>query len=137
MIARVLIDTGPMVALFSARDRYHETCLAELREIAPPLLTSWPVLTEAAWLLRDDWNGLRSIVRSLENGLFALPEFSAAASPWIESFLHKYRDLGAQLADASLVYLAYRDDLDMVFTLDRRGFAVYRFGRNRSFNILP
>ena len=137
MIGRVLIDTGPMVALFSARDRYHDTCVAELRKIAPPLLTSWPVLTEAAWLLRDDWNGLKSIMRSLDNGLFVLPEFSAAASPWMENFLHKYRDLGTQLADASLVYLAHRDNLDTIFTLDRRDFTVYRFSRNRHFHILP
>jgi hypothetical protein len=31
---QVLIDTGPMVAF--REDRYHDTCLAELRNIAPP-----------------------------------------------------------------------------------------------------
>jgi hypothetical protein len=44
------------------------------------------------------------------------------------NFLHKYRDLGTQLADA-LVYLAHRDNLDTIFTLERRGFTVYRFSR--------
>ena len=45
--------------------------------------------------------------------------------------------LNAQLADAALVYLAEREGLDTVFTLDRRDFSVYRFSRNRSFHLLP
>jgi uncharacterized protein len=137
MTSGVLIDTGPIVALFSARDRYHEVCVSELKRITPPLLTTWPVLTEAAWLLRGDWRGVKSVLRSLESDLFALPEFSASASSWMEGFLYKYRDLGVQLADASLVYLAHQNNLRTVFTLDRRDFALYRFGRNMSFNIIP
>ncbi len=46
-------------------------------------------------------------------------------------------DIGVQLADASLVYLAERDQIDTVLTLDRRDFSIYRFGNNRSFTLLP
>ena len=53
MIPRVLVDTGPMVAVFSKRDAFHEICVAQLREMAPPLITTWPVVTEAVWLLRE------------------------------------------------------------------------------------
>lgn len=48
--------------------------------------------------------------------------------------LHK---LGAQLANATLIYLAEREELDTIFTLDRRDFSVYRLSGNRSLHILP
>jgi predicted nucleic acid-binding protein len=40
-------------------------------------------------------------------------------------------------ADATLVMLAEELGTDLVFTTDRRDFEVYRFGKNRSFQILP
>ena len=42
-----------------------------------------------------------------------------------------------QLADASLVYLAGREQIEAIFTLHRRDFSLYRTGRKRSFRILP
>jgi len=42
-----------------------------------------------------------------------------------------------QLADASLVYVAGREQIETIFTLDRRDFSLYRTGGKRSFPILP
>ncbi len=35
------------------------------------------------------------------------------------------------------VYLVERQAIETVFTLDRRDFTVYRFGKNKSFTIIP
>lgn len=137
MIFRVLADTGPIVAVFSKRDKFHDVCVQQLREIAPPLLTSWPVLTEAAWLLRKYPPGIRALLDGVNGGLFKLPALSEPAASWIAEFLRSYRKVRPQLADASLVYLAERDDIETVFTLDRLDFSIYRFSRHRKFRILP
>jgi predicted nucleic acid-binding protein len=102
-----------------------------------PLFTCWPVIIEAAWLLRRDANAVESLLRSIDTGLFELlPMASADAKP-IAAIMKKYRDLGIQLADAALVHLAARDGLDTIFTLGRRDFSVYRLPRGRAFRVIP
>jgi|SRR5450432_1732405 predicted nucleic acid-binding protein len=134
---RVLADTGPIVAILSRRDQYHRTCVEALRDLPGPLFTCWPVITEAAWLLRRDPTAVQQLLNSLDTGfLEALPLTTADAKP-IGSILKKYRDIGIQLADAALVHLAARDALDTIFTLDQRDFSVYRLPRGKLFRILP
>ncbi|HMC64629.1 MAG TPA: PIN domain-containing protein [Gemmataceae bacterium] len=137
MKQRVLLDTGPLVAILSERDAHHAECVEQLRTLSPPLLTCWPVLTEAAWLLRGQPRGLQSLLKGGETGVYQLLPLDETALPWLAKFLSRYQNVGAQLADAALVYLAEREGIDLVFTLDRRDFSIYRFGRNRSFRLLP
>ena len=55
----------------------------------------------------------------------------------IASLMTTYESIRPQLADASLVYLAGREQIETIFTLDRRDFSLYRTGGKRSFPILP
>lgn len=58
MDSRSVADTGPLVAIVRKREEAHERCVAALRSLRAPLLTCWPVLTEAAWLPRNEPGGL-------------------------------------------------------------------------------
>ncbi len=51
--------------------------------------------------------------------------------------MKRYENIRPQLADAALVYLAGRERIDTIFTLDRSDFSIYRPSRRRSFRILP
>jgi predicted nucleic acid-binding protein len=137
VIARVLLDTGPLVALLAADDSRHEACVEHLHSFAPPLLTSWPVLVEADWLLRNSHSAVQQMMLWIQAGTIRVLPLGDEAIPWITTFLRKYRKLKPQMADASLVYLAEQNDIHTVFTLDRRDFLVYRFGRNQRFRVLP
>lgn len=132
-----LVDTGPLIALVSARDHHHARCVQQLRLLRPPLLTTWAVLTEASWLVREDSRAQQSLFAAGAEGLYQVANLDGAALPWLAQFLRRYRSIKAQLADASLVYLAERDGIDTIFTLNRRDFSVFRFGRDRAFKILP
>jgi predicted nucleic acid-binding protein len=47
----ILVDTGPLIALFDPQDAYHRRCREALARIKEPLFTTVPVLTEAFHML--------------------------------------------------------------------------------------
>ncbi|OLE97314.1 MAG: hypothetical protein AUG75_09750 [Cyanobacteria bacterium 13_1_20CM_4_61_6] len=137
MTRGALVDTGPLVALFSKNDSKHDDCVRAAQGFVPPLLTSWPVLTEVAWLVRMEPIALRKLLEGAHKGLLKVLELDQEFFSWSTTFLEKYENIGVQLADASLVYLAEREKIEFIFTLDRRDFSVYRTSRNRALKIIP
>lgn len=125
----VLVDTGPIVAILSEPDEHHEVCVAQLSRLTGPLLTCWPVVTEVAWLLREYPGAIARLLSSLDGRPFKLAALDAADLSGVAAVLTRYRDLGIQLADASLVHLANREGIETIFTLDRRDFGVLRLAQ--------
>jgi uncharacterized protein len=136
-VARILVDTGPLVAILSADDEHHDACTTALREMSAPLLTCWPVLTEAAWLLRSSPRAVQNLLNSINVGFLEILTLTGDEAKAVAAVMKKYESIGSQLADAALVYLAARERIDTIFTLDRRDFSVYRSGRKRAFHIVP
>ncbi len=134
---RVLIDAGPLVALFSEDDAHHLRCADALFTIKQPLLTCWPVVAEAAWLLRKRPVFLQNLCRSFGGGLFALLPLDAEDLPAIAAIILRCEDARLQLADAALAHLAERENIRTIFTLDRRDFSIIRLKRNRTLKIIP
>jgi predicted nucleic acid-binding protein len=137
VLERVLVDTGPLVSILSARDEHHKRCTRALESIRPPLLTCWPVLTEATWLLRREPFAVDRLLSTVREGWLELLPLAADAAAPIARILEKYRSLDPQIADAALVHLAEQERIDTIFTLDRRDFSVYRIGGRRRFRIVP
>ena len=131
------MDTGPLVAILSRQDAHHEVCVEALREMPGPLLTCWPVITEAAWLLRRSPLAVQRLLGSMDGGFLELLPLAGAEADAIASLMKRYESIRPQLADVTLVYLASRERIETIFTLDRRDFSIYRTGRKRSFRILP
>jgi predicted nucleic acid-binding protein len=134
---RVLVDTGPLVAIMSRVDQHHKTCVEMLHELPGPLFSCWPVITEAAWLLRGRTGAVRQLLDGISAGFLELLTIQSAEAAGIGKVMEKYRNIRPQLADAALVYLAERDGFDTIFTLDRRDFSVYQAKRKGAFQIIP
>jgi len=132
-----LADTGPLVAVVRSRERAHKKCVVTLKTLRPPLLTCWPVLTEVAYLLRNERGGIRAIGGLIDRGVVKLVELDATARAWIIAFMERYASAKPDLADAALMYLAEREGIGTVFTLDRRDFSIYRTTNGRALTILP
>lgn len=125
----VVVDAGPLIALFDPKDAQHGRCVDVLRGIREPLVTTIPVLTEAFHLLGPASTGsdrLRDFI--VKEGL-ALWYFDDRSVRRAFELMERYADQQMDLADASLVVAAERLATRKVFTIDRRDFMVYRVKR--------
>ena len=141
MKRRVLVDTGPLVAILSSVDEHHADCVKALHQLPGPLFSCWPVITEAVWLLRSHSSAVQQLLRSCfsekPGGFLEILPLAGAEASAIAEVMKQYRDIHPQLADAALVYLADREKIDTIFTLDRRDFGVYRSAQKSAFRIVP
>jgi predicted nucleic acid-binding protein len=125
------------VALIHADDRHHASCRDALERIREPLVTVWPVITEAMYLLDFSAVAQDALWRLLERDAVKILPLDAGDVPRMRELMRKYRDLPMDLADAALVRAAERERISRVFTIDRRDFEVYRPRGIRRFTILP
>jgi len=133
----ILIDAGPLVALADPLDAHHRQCVELATTLLNPQITTWPVLAEAAWIMRRSQHFFLRLLPSFANGEIAIHQAGSEALTWMVDFMDRYWNMRAQLADASLMYVAEREQIDTVFTLDRRDFSVYRTSKNRALKIVP
>ncbi|MBS1225917.1 MAG: hypothetical protein H6R24_2595, partial [Proteobacteria bacterium] len=64
----ILVDTGPLVALFDPEDGDHDRCVKRLVVIEEPLCTTIPVLTEAFHLLNPGSIGSQRLMDFIAGG---------------------------------------------------------------------
>jgi predicted nucleic acid-binding protein len=132
----ILVDAGPLVAVIDADDRHHDACVKTLKEIRPPLVTVWPVVVEAMYLL-SEFRAQDALWQMILRGVLVIEQLDARDLGRARDLMAKYRDLPMDLADAALVAIAERLRCRRVFTLDRKDFRVYRAKGFKDFEILP
>ena len=88
-------------------------------------------------MLRSRPKAVRLLLGSLGTAFLDLLPISADEAERVGTLMERYEDLDPQLADACLVYLAHRENIDTVFTLDRRDFSVYRTVARKPFQLVP
>ena len=134
---RILIDTGPLAALFTATDQHHRLCADTFAGLAPPLLTCWPVLTEAAWIMRKLPRPMDKLAQAYAGGIIDILPLDGKSMGEIAAIMARYESAGVQLADAALAHLADREGIRTIFTTDRRDFSIIRLRRNRTLKLIP
>ncbi len=136
--ARMLIDAGPLIAVFNRNDDYHRECLRLYQEINPPFYTTLAVLAEAMYTLgaRSGWYGQELLWRIILHGDLIIEHPSPAEFVRMSELMSKYSDRPMDFADASLVALAERLSLDRIFTVDRRDFSTYRLNGKKAFTVI-
>jgi len=127
---RVILDTGPLVALLNRRDRHHQWANAQWAEIAPPLITCESVLAEACYLVQPFAGGTTAVLDMARRNVLDLPFRLAEESAAVSRLLKKYQDVPMSLADSCLVRMAEQHPGSVVFTLDS-DFKLYRKHRRQ------
>jgi predicted nucleic acid-binding protein len=132
-----LLDTGPLVAYLDDGDPAHGRVAARWDGFRGRLATSSAVITEAMHFVSASKAGPRLLAELVEAGemevydLSRPPELGEAVA-----LMEKYADTPMDFADATLVLLAEALGIREVFTLDARGFTVYRTRKGRALTLV-
>jgi uncharacterized protein len=127
MNRRVLLDTGPLVALLNGRDKHHQWARLQWSQAAPPLLTCEPVLSEACFLLRAASGGSEAIVELLRRHVVEVAFHLEDQVEAVGRLIRKYANVPMSLADGCLIRMAEIFPESAILTLDR-DFRLYRKG---------
>ena len=136
----VLIDAGPLIALFAADDQHHDRFDAQLRTLAEEglrLLTTWPCVVEAACLL--DAPQRFELLRWIEVGGVQVYPFEPHHLGTMVGWMERYTERGKRemdFADASLYWLAAETGVMDILTVDLKDFRRYRLPDGQPFNLL-
>jgi len=131
----VIADAGYFVAVAGRGDPFHASAKSASADSQEPLVTAWPVITEASHLLLRRL-GAAQMIKLLDGyatQLFDLFELNTGHVPRMQALMRDYADQPMDLADASLVVVAEHLDEGRILTTDLRDFRAYRWKNRRPF----
>jgi len=137
MSDNLLLDTGAFVALVDRSERRHGDCVSVLDRWRGRVLTTEPVLTETLRLVGPRWQAQKVCLDFFLRGAFLLVPGTRGSLTRAAALMAQYRNVPMDYADATLVVLAEDAGTNRVFTLDRRGFSIYRILGRKAFDIVP
>ncbi|NGZ07577.1 MAG: hypothetical protein G8237_14620 [Magnetococcales bacterium] len=136
----ILIDAGPLIALFARDDRHYQRIRALVHEVSEHgvrLLTTWPCVVEASYLLKPPQRF--ELLQWIERQGVFVHSFETYHLGRMAQWMRRYTEDGKRemdLADASLVWLADEMNLTDILTLDIADFSRYRLPDGRAFRLL-
>jgi uncharacterized protein len=128
-----IIDSGILVAYYSANDKYHQQVCQFLEVCTSRLITTHSCATEVMWLLSGSWQTQNEFLLDVANELYECVPLLPADFTRIAELNTQYPDLPGDFADLSLVVISERLNVSAIATLDS-DFDIYRRYRNQSFD---
>src|SRR5688500_9503037 len=129
----ILIDTGPLFALFNPRDTNHLGCKEILKNITGIIYTTLPVVVEVCYLLTASHCPINAFSDFIVRGGVDVYSIDNIALEEIFKLMKKYKDQDMDFTDASIVYAAEALKITRIFTLDHRDFSIYKIRRGHRF----
>ncbi len=133
----ILVDTGPLIALFAVDDEHYErfdALFAKLSDEGLRLLTTWPCVIEASYLLGTPQRF--ELLKWIETGGAQVHPFEPHNLGDMAKWMRRYTERGKRemdLADASLYWLAQETGINEIITVDVADFSRYRLPDRRAF----
>jgi predicted nucleic acid-binding protein len=131
---RIVLDTGPLVALLNRRDAFHGWSVEHAGRLLPPFFTCEAVLAEAHFLLAGVHQGNSRLIDLTASGRLDLTFSFAPQHDRVGALMRTYATIPMSFADACLVCMAEQEK-SIVFTLDS-DFRIYRKHRKEPLDLL-
>ena len=132
---KTLIDSGPLIALFDKSDKYHNKVLKFLQQYKSELITTWSVLTEVSHMLDFNLQVQIDFLKWIELGGIDVYDIPQDDIVNIRVMMEKYIDIPMDLADATLMYVASKEHIKDIVSIDSN-FDIYRTLKKQSLNNL-
>jgi predicted nucleic acid-binding protein len=131
----ILIDAGPLIALFDSSERHHQPIKAFLKEHPFRYVSTLAVFTEVSHMLDFSTDAQRDFYEwVMYKGVF-ISDINQNDMPRLVELTGKYADLPMDFADATLVITAEKTGIREIISLDR-DFDIYRLpGKEQIHNI--
>lgn len=122
-----LLDTGPLVSYLVENDPAHDEVATRWDAFRGQAVTTSAVVMEAIHFVASARSGPRRLAELVSASATEVYDLCGPAElREAAALMEKYADTPMDFADATLLLLAEVLALDDVFTLDRRGFSVFR-----------
>lgn len=121
----ILIDAGPIIALFDKDDTYHQQVTQFISEGAYQFISTWPVITEASHMLSFSSAAQQDLLKWMLSGGVQTYQIEYADMQRIIELTQKYSDIPMDLADASLVITSEKRGVKQIISIDS-DFYIYR-----------
>ena len=132
---KTIIDSGPLIALFDRSDKYHNDVLNFMKEYKGKLITSWAVITEVSHMLDFNLQVQIDFLKWCEVGGIEVYNITQDEISNIRVMMEKYIDIPMDLADATLMYIANKENIKNIVSIDS-DFDIYRTLKKQSLNNL-
>jgi hypothetical protein len=139
-VRSILIDAGPLIALFAVDDKHHDhydQLISEFSATGLRVVTTWPCIVEASYLLGIPQRF--ELLQWIELGGVVVYPFSPHHLADIVAWMTTYsadNNREMDLADATLYWVANETGIREIMTTDIRDFSRYRLPDGQSFEIL-
>jgi predicted nucleic acid-binding protein len=117
-VKNILVDAGPLIALFDKDDKYHNPVIKFLKQFKGNLVTTWPVITEVTHLLSFNINVQIDFLEWLKREAITLINLENNHLDRIIELSKKYSDVPMDLADSSLIVIAELTNIHDIITID-------------------
>jgi uncharacterized protein len=132
MPERVIIDSGPLIALFDKDDYYHQKAIEFIKKFKGELLSNYAVITEVSHLLDFSVTVQIDFLQWIFDGGITIEHITSDDLVRIIELTEKHSDLPMDFADASLVVLCERMKIRDVASVDS-DFGIYRTREKKAF----
>jgi len=125
MLNTVLIDAGPIIALFDKDDKYHKDIINFIKDTKYKFITTTAVLTEVSFMLNFNVEVQILFFEWVMREGVILHEIGQRDIARIIELTKKYKDIPMDFADATLMLAAEQRGIKEIISLDS-DFYIYR-----------
>ena len=115
---KLLVDAGPLIALFDKHDQHHQRVIKQAKRFDEIMATTWPVITEVSHMLDFHIRAQLDFLEWISVGGLEIHSLATTDIDRILELTETYQNVPMDLADASLIVLSEHLRTHRILSID-------------------